>query len=140
MVSRTDQLVRLAGPTLAILRGAGLMLGIASAAWAAPITVNNPSFEILPAGGLPFGCGTGCSFSGGSIPGWSTSGTGLGQFQPGVHLGNLTLFNSLSDGPTSAYSNSGPISQTVGATVQAGVIYTLLVDIGDRNDLPALGH
>jgi hypothetical protein len=41
-----------------------LSVGIASSpAFAASIGVANSSFETLPGGGLPLGCGTGCSFS-----------------------------------------------------------------------------
>ena len=95
------------------------------------IPVVNGSFETPPAGGLPTGClGTGCSFSSGNIPGWNITAGGGGQFQPG----GLPYFNTLPDGPTSAYSNSGVISQTVGETVQAGVTYTLMVDLGFRAD------
>lgn len=99
------------------------------------ITVDNPSFETLPAGGLPFGgCGTGCFYSIASIPGWTNSGIS-GQFQPGTQDGDFTYFNSLSDGITNAYSNGGTISQTVSDTVELGVIYTLQVDLGFRNDV-----
>jgi hypothetical protein len=38
------------------------------------------------------------------------------------------------DGSTVAYSNGGTISQTVGATVQVGTVYTLSVELGNRND------
>jgi len=106
--------------------------------FASPILVSNFSFETLPGGGLPFGaCGAGCAYSAGvAIPGWSTTGVG-GQFQPG-NPGNTTYFNSLSDGPTSAWASSGVISQVVG-TVLASEKYTLLVDIGWRKDLPFSG-
>jgi PEP-CTERM motif len=117
------------------LLGTGLMSLLLTGASAAPLVVNNYSFETLPTSGLPFTCGTGCSYSNTSVPGWVNVGGGLGQFQPGTHAGNFTYFNSLSHGITSAYSNSGSLSQTVGATVQAGLTYTLQVDVGDRNDL-----
>jgi hapalindole biogenesis HpiC1 cyclase-like protein len=110
------------------------------------ITVNNPSFETLPSGGLPFGCGSGCSYSSATtaipIPGWTASGgenTQVGQFQPGTNSGNFQYFNSIPDGNTVAYSNGGSISQTVGQTVELGVVYTLQVDLGLRNDLPDPG-
>ena len=94
------------------------------------IPVVNGSFETLPGTGLPNGCGTGCAYSTGAIPDWTfTSGSG-GQFQPGA----AGYFTTLSDGPTSAYSNGGVISQTVAETVQVGVTYTLLVDLGFRTD------
>ena len=119
--------------------------GIAPAAWAAPIAVDNPSFETLPAAGLPHPCGTGCSFSVDFIPGWVNTpflGLGLssGQFQPGTHAGNTTFFNALSDGITSAYTTTSGISQTVDVTVEEGIIYTLLVDVGWRNDAGPFGN
>jgi hypothetical protein len=107
-----------------------------SSAFADAITVDNPSFETLPAGGLPFPCGTDCSYSVDAIPGWTNSGSG--QFQPGPPA-TMTYFDSVPDGHTVAYSNGGTISQTVGATVQDGVTYTLTVDIGARNDFPFAG-
>ena len=112
---------------------------------AAPIFVNNPSFEILPPAGLPSGCGAGCSFSEDSIPGWRNtpfSGLGLssGQFRPGTDVGDTAYFNALSDGPTSAYVSNGCIEQTVGATVQPGVAYTLQADVGWRNDAGPAGY
>jgi hypothetical protein len=104
---------------------------VAAPCFGSPIFVNNFSFETLPIGGLPVtGCGAGCAFSFGPIPGWTGPG---GQFQPGTPA-NTFYFNSLSDGITSAYANNGVLSQTVGATVVLGEVYTLLVDIGWRND------
>lgn len=122
-----------------------LLLGVFTVAWAGPITVVNPSFEILPDSGLPNGCGVGCSFSVDFIPGWVNTpflGLGLssGQFQPGTDAGNTTFFNALSDGITSAYTTTSGISQTVGVTVQEGVIYTLLADVGWRNDAGPFGN
>ena len=71
----------------------GATLGAAAVfsvgAEAAVIPVANASFEILPPSGLPFGCGTGCSYSSGPIPGWVD--TGGGQFQPGSSSGNLAI-------------------------------------------------
>jgi hypothetical protein len=115
------------------------MLGFSAAALAIPIAVTNPSFETLPAGGLTSPCGTNCSFSGpgAAIPGWITTG-GNGQFHPGPPT-NTTFFNTVPDGTVVAYSNGGTISQTTGATVQLGVLYTLLVDVGFRKDFPDLG-
>jgi len=103
---------------------------------ASPIFVSNFSFETLPAGGLPNdSCGTGCFYSIGAIPGWT--GTGIsGQFQPGTQAGNTQFFTTLSDGITSAFSNGPTLSQTVIPAVQAGFIYTLVVDLGKRNDFP----
>ena len=101
------------------------------------LPVMNPSFEDLPAGGLPSDCGAGCHFDFGAIPDWTSSpGTIGGQFQPGTQapFDNTTFFNSVPDGITSAFLTPGTISQTVG-TVQEGEIYTLMVDLGHRNDM-----
>jgi hypothetical protein len=111
---------------------------------AANIPVENPSFETLPDTGLPFGCGTGCSYSMEVIPGWTNIpflGKGLtsGQFRPGTDVGNTTYFESLSDGPTSAYTSNGCIVQTVAATVMEGVTYTLVADVGWRRDASPTG-
>lgn len=127
----------------ALASATGLCL-MAAKVWAAPIPVNNPSFELLPAGGLPNGCGAGCSYNEDFIPGWINTpfaGLGLssGQFRPGTNTGNTTYFNSLSDGPTSAYTSNGCIEQTVGVALQPGVTYTLVVDVGWRNDVGPTG-
>src|SRR5215469_4871604 len=123
---------------ISVPRGAAalVVLGalLASTAYADDITVVNPSFETPPSYGLYVPCGTGCAYSG-AIPGWTTTGV-AGEFQPGTQDGNTTYFSTLSDGITSAYANSGTISQTLGATVQPGVTYMLQVDLGARNDLP----
>jgi len=121
---------------------AGLFLLPLSRALAVPISVANHSFEELPVRGLPSGCGAGCTFSVGDfIPGWTNDPTNSGQFRPGTDVGNFFRFDTLSsDGtPTNAYTNGGDITQTVGATVQAGVTYTLQVDVGQRKDCCALG-
>ena len=109
----------------------------ASTAFAGPIAVGNASFETLPAGGLPLtGCGAGCSYDEGTaIPGWSSTGFFTGQFQPGPSSGNFAYFNSVPNGLTVAYTNGGTISQTVGPTVALGVVYTLQVEQGVRNDI-----
>jgi len=109
---------------------------LASNSYAGSIAVSNASFETAGGGGLPFLCGTACSFSvDGIIPGWTVVG-GAGLFKPGPPS-NTAYFNSVPDGTTTAYSDSGTISQTVAATVQLGVVYTLLVDVGLRKDLGA---
>jgi len=113
--------------------GIPVLLGtlLAASANASPIFVNNFSFETLPPGGSPFPCGTGCSFFIDPIPGWVNAGGG--QFVPGAP-GNTNDFNSIPDGTTVAYLNGGTITQTVGPTVQAGVTYTLMVDLGVRKN------
>lgn len=110
---------------------AGLLF-LSGVAFADNILVLNPSFETLPSGGLPDACGVGCFFSSAAIPDWTG---GSGQFQPGTQDGNTTFFSTLADGITSAYSSSPAITQTVPDTVIPGVIYTLTVDLGWRNDM-----
>lgn len=110
-------------------------------AQASPIFVDNFSFETLPAGGLPFGaCGTACSYSDDSIPGWSViDASQTGQFQPGPPA-NTAYFNFVPEGITVAYTNGGSISQTVADVVVNGFFYTLLVDQGVRHDFGDPGH
>jgi hypothetical protein len=113
-----------------------MLLAIVPSASATAIPVTNASFETLPGGGLPFSCGTNCAFSvDGVIPGWTTSNTPSGEFQPGPPT-NTTYFNSIPDGSVIAYLDAaGTITQSVGAVSAAGQLYTLLVDIGQRKDL-----
>jgi hypothetical protein len=124
--------------SIALVVGPLLSLITTAATLAAPITVNNPSFEITPAGGLTLtqACqGLGCSFDAGvgAIPGWTNSGVS-GEFIPGTQVGNHFAFDTIPDGITVAYSNGPTISQTVGSLVQAGVTYSLLADLGSRHD------
>lgn len=115
-------------------------MAASSGASAANIPVVNPSFETLPAGGLPSnGCGAGCSFSlNDPVPGWN--GTGIfGQFQPGPASGNFTFFNSVPDAITVAFSNGGSLSQTVVVVAVPDVTYTLSVDVGYRKDVHDIG-
>jgi len=107
----------------------------AFSAAASPIFVSNFSFEDV-GGSLPFGCGTGCSYSTGAIVGWTGSTATSGEFKPGVPA-NTTYFSTLSNGITSAYADTAgtTLSQTVAATVQVGSTYTLTVDLGARKDL-----
>jgi hypothetical protein len=103
------------------------------------ITVLNPSFETLPAGGLPIGgCGVGCSYSESNIPDWTglNNGTTLsGQIQPGVSSGNTSVFFSVPDGLTVGYVSNGMLSQVLSASLVAGLTYTLQVDVGLQEGL-----
>jgi PEP-CTERM motif len=122
------------------IRSLACGLALVSTGFAATITVNNPSFEILPAGGLPIAGYLGGVYSIAPIPDWINGGFS-GQFQPGGPSGTVpnAYYNTLSAGPTEGYTNGGTISQTVGATVEVGVTYTLLVDIGARLDTSVAG-
>src|SRR5215471_8697464 len=102
----------------------GLCL-LGGTAYADNIAVNNASFEATNP--LNIGCGTGCAYNYGPIPGWSTSGPS-GSFQPG------SFFSSVPDGNIVAFSNTGSISQTLAASVLANTVYTLTVFVGDRTD------
>jgi len=101
-----------------------LVVLAASAAFAANIPVNNPSFEITS--GTPTSCGGSCLRWVGA-PQWSTS-AAAGILQPGNGW-----FNYIPDGQNVAYADPGTenglISQDVGMT-SPGVPYTLQVDFG----------
>jgi hypothetical protein len=98
---------------------------------AAVISVNNASFETFNPLNQT-GCGANCAFNVASIPGWVNGGTS-GSFRPG-NPANTTYFDSIPDGEIIAYSNDSTITQTVAATVQAGLLYTLMVDVGNRKE------
>ena len=107
-----------------------------SAAMAGTITVTNANFETLPTLGLDQGNaqGAGNYSDEVGIPGWTVAGE-AGQWTPTI-TGNPAqnqAFNSAPD-PLGiiAWSNGPEISQTVGATVQVGDVYTLTVDLGYR--------
>jgi hypothetical protein len=108
------------------------------------VNVVNFSFEDL-GGGLPVGCGANCSYTTGAINGWTKTGSGAaGEMKPGMQAGQFFYFSSFStptDGITIGFSNGATLSQTVvsALTIQAGATYTLMVDVGHRNDLPVKG-
>ena len=121
---------------MAVMVGTAL---VSYSAHASTITINNPSFETL-ALGYPGGggiCGPGCTYSQFiGIPGWTGMLSLAGQIQPGSPI-NTSMFDTLPDGPTVGYVNTGwgSILQTVG-TALAGITYTLTVDVGFRHDIP----
>ena len=100
--------------------------GSNAAAQQTPITVQNPSFETFAP--LIYG-----GWNSGPIPSWnSTSYTGaflFGSYQPPT-----TVYPSIPDGKTVAYSNGATVTQTLPVSAQAGSIYTLTVFIGHRLD------
>jgi hypothetical protein len=105
-------------------------LGTASAG---VITVNDANFQTTPAGGYPFPY-FGNAFSEAPIPGWTNLQT------PGVSGQNIIVnsveYNSIPNGgDVFGYTNGATISQTVGATVQVGDVYTLALYFGQRNDI-----
>ena len=98
---------------------------------AAPITVENHSFETF-APGAGACAGAGCLFDHGPVPGWTATGGDHGSWQPGLPV-NAVYFNYIPDGNLVGYANNVTMEQTVGVTVE-GVTYTLEVEIGRRAD------
>jgi len=90
------------------------------------IAVVNPSFE---SHGSLVGCGVGCAYNLGPIPGWTVTGIG-GSFDPSSS--QLTLPSQ--NGSFVAFSNGGTISQDLGVGLQTNSTYTLSVEIGRRTD------
>lgn len=117
------------------LKLAALVVALAQAAGAGVIFVDNSSFEAIPPGGLPLSCGAGCSYNIGAIPGWNVGLIG-GVAEPGP---STALFDFVPDGFRVAFAEDGAITQTTAATVQLGMTYTLLVDIGLRKDRIGIG-
>lgn len=108
---------------------AAAVFAATTTAFAAPITVLNPSFETFNP--LNIACpGTDCAYNVDTIPDWG-GGPFTGSFRPG---NNSLYFNSIPDGNIVAYVFDGELNQTVSETVQLGVTYTLQVDIGERKD------
>jgi hypothetical protein len=92
------------------------------------IPIQNFSFETTNP--LNISCGTGCAYNYGSIPGWTTSGSQQGTWQP-----SSAYFTSpVPDGTLVAFSNGGTISQTLSASLAANTLYTLTVAVGNRLD------
>jgi hypothetical protein len=103
------------------------------------ITIVNPGFETLPSNPKWIDCsgygGPGCRYTDdGNVPGWIASGvSGSGLLQMGPR--NLfTLPLRAAEGQTIVQINSGTLSQTVTATLEASTKYTLQVDVGRRLD------
>jgi uncharacterized protein (TIGR03437 family) len=98
-----------------------------------PIAINNAGFETLPSNPVWSDCsgsgGAGCRNTyDGNIPGWTTSGSISGLFQPGPS--DFTIPLPAAEGKTVAFTNGGTISQVLGATLQASTVYKLQVDVG----------
>jgi len=115
-----------------------LALALLMAAFAGSVTiipVDNPSFEDVSGSPPPFPdkCdGRGCTFRlDGHIPGW-VGPTLSGLLRPSIGPTAPATFSSFAPGggKISALSDEGTVAQTVGETVQEGLIYTLTVEIG----------
>ncbi|MCW5963596.1 MAG: PEP-CTERM sorting domain-containing protein [Bryobacterales bacterium] len=98
---------------------------------AGPITVENHSFEEFN----PMAdCGSNCAFNNGPVPGWSHS--SAGSFRPG---NNVFHFDSVPDGEVTGFTAFGFLEQTVNETVVEGLVYTLLVEVGNRKNFEQTG-
>ncbi len=114
------------------MMGSGLVL-------AAPITVNNFSFETASGYSSCAFLGVGCQFTSVAPAGWTAVSGGsvsFGVLDPGS---TTNLFNFVPDGVNVGYNNGGTLFQTVGDTALSGLTYTLLVDVGLRKDFPVVG-
>ena len=118
-----------------------IVLAIVPCAGAALLAIDNPSFEtVVP----PLGPGQVSNFTGGIPAGWTFSDVS-GVWYPnsfGVNpmFGNVFLPSAQAQinadgGHNVAFSDSGVISQTLTATLQANTHYTLSLLVGDRLDL-----
>lgn len=127
-------------PALMALVAASTLSG--ATARAETITVNNPSFEILPSGLAltPTSGGPDHRYDGdyviGPIPGWTNSGSS-GQLV--LAPGNDLFYSPDPDGPTVAFSQDTLITQVLGVTARAGITYTFTYDMGFRSDFANLG-
>lgn len=116
-----------------------LLILTGNLAWAAPIAVLNPSFEAQSL--------TIQEFTVGVLTDWNAPGA-QGAFRPSAFQfngGNPQGLQTdpavgIPDGVNVAYSNGGTISQVLGDTLTAGLLYTLMVDVGSRLDLPSPGY
>jgi hypothetical protein len=97
---------------------------VAAGAWADSVPVSNYSFENL--GGPLNGCGSGCGFNSGPVPGWTINGGG-GSFEP-----STIFFSSIPDGNIVGWLANGSMSQTLGSGLLSNTAYTLTVFVGDR--------
>jgi hypothetical protein len=118
-----------------MLAALGLVFGGVENVRAGSITVLNPGFESLVLAG-PGGPG---NFAFGNIPSWNVTGQ-TATFKPGP-----TEFpGGVPEGVNvAAVGNGGgisAISQTLAATLQANMTYTLTVDVGQRLDFPLNGY
>ena len=108
-------------------------------AFAANITINDPSFE-TPA----LGCGVGCFGTNGDFAGNWTLLSGIGVvFMPSAGSPGFQFTTALPDGKQVAAIGSsglgGELIQDLAATVQANTTYTLTYSIGFRTDTPLIG-
>ena len=105
----------------------GIMVTGTEDAFAASLTIVNPSFEdpVLANG----------AFTVNAIPGWSDFiSPAVGVFNPSSTSGHYTAEGIIPDGANVAYGNSGFFCQILSDTLQTNTKYTLDVDVGKRDD------
>lgn len=102
-----------------IALGFGLFFFVAGSASAVPIVVDNPSFEDPVLGDNGFV---------GFAPEWVV--VNSGTFNPLVPFS----YTAVPDGDNVAYSAGGNLSQVLSASLEAGLLYTLEVEVGARGD------
>ena len=108
----------------------GIMVTGTEDAFAASLTIVNPSFEdpVLANGAFTVNPGVG-------VPGWTDFISGpTGVFNPSSAAGHYTTEEIIPDGANVAYSNGGFFCQILSDTLQTNTKYTLDVDVGKRND------
>jgi len=112
-----------------------LLLGIVSGSWcwAAPLTVNNPSFE-LPAQS-PGG------FTNGVVTGWTVNNTAGGVWRPAVGPNNgSNFFSSIPNLNQVLFVGfnglATDVNQSLGIALLPNTTYTLSYFVGQRYDLP----
>ncbi len=103
----------------------GVALLCSASASATPVTITNPGFEAVAlkvTGYVPY------------IPGWNTGpgfpAESVGTFAPGPRQ----YPGGIPEGNNVAYTKGPWISQVLPTTLQPGVIYTLMADVGYRLD------
>ena len=113
--------------TLAVGAILASTLGLCATAQADDVFVNNYSFEDVT-------LADGTNHVGDTM-GWTvTSGTSVGIFNP-----TTALFpNGVTRGENAGYAYQGILSQLTDATFMEEYVYTLMVDVGWRVDLPEL--
>ncbi len=125
------------GRLIVVLAGAIILsITFSPQAFAASLSIDNPSFED-PA--LADG-----DFTNGVLPGWDDFISGqTGAFDPSPTFyanPNYTLESIIPDGDNVAYSNGGFFCQDLSDTLQLNTIYTLQVDVGQRDDAALAGY
>ena len=118
------------------LTNIGIMATVASIATVAALVATPASATGLDVANFSF---EDPSIGGGfidGVPGWTTTGS-----DPSGILVSTNFGMASDDGVQNAWLNAGSLSQTVAATAQAGVNYTLRVDLGQRpDDVPTVAN